>query len=267
MTLAGSDLDRIYLFLSMWALCSARIGGFLAIFPLFSWLQLPRSLAAQVSAAIALPIAVLAPDGQIAWIKSLGALELMLYTCKELLVGFTLAMAAGLPFWVAFCAGELIDTYRGSTAGGLFDSAMGQESSVLGSTFMVMALGAFVATGGVGLMGAALFASYAYVPIDQLVPVWSGAKIANLGALGASVLAGGIGLAAAVLIALFCVDVATALATRQARQFQVFELSLNVKNFGFAVLMPGLTIAIFAVLVRDVGRVPELITSMAGLVR
>ena len=116
-------------------------------------------------------------------------------------------------------------------------------------------------------MGAALFASYAYIPIDHLVPVWSSAKIANLGALGASVLAGGIGLAAAVLIALFCVDVATALATRQARQFQVFELSLNVKNFGFAVLMPGLTIAIFAVLVRDVGRVPELITSMAGLVR
>jgi type III secretory pathway component EscT len=98
-----------------------------------------------------------------------------------------------------------------------------------------------------------------------LLSVWSEDRIERLGAIGASVLGGAIGLAAALLLGMFCVDVATGFATRNARQFQLNELSMAVKNLAFASLLPILSAALLATVLRDLTRIPDLIRAMLDL--
>jgi type III secretion protein T len=125
-------IDRIFPFLATWMIVGGRFLGFAMVFPLFSWLNLSPIVRAAFAAAMAAPIAYhewTSPT----FAKTLTAVDLAALTSKELFLGLLIGLLAGLPFWAAQNCGELIDTYRGSSAGNLFDPSLTTETSELGA--------------------------------------------------------------------------------------------------------------------------------------
>ena len=73
-------------------------------------------------------------------------------------------------------------------------------------------------------------------------------------------------IAGVVLIALFSIDLAFGLAARSIRQFQVFELSLNVKNLAFVILLPLLAFPLFKIIEAQI-RPLENLDNLLGLLK
>ena len=64
--------------------------------------------------------------------------------------------------------------------------------------------------------------------------------------------------AGVILIALFSIDLAFGLAARSIRQFQVFELSLNLKNLAFVILLPLLAYPLFRIIETKISSLENL---------
>jgi type III secretion protein T len=248
-----------------WAFVSARFIGLSIVFPLFSWLNISFTVRFAFSAAMALPLLQLvleAPE-----LKSAPAWQLSVLVAKEVLIGAVIGLVAGVPFWLAQSAGEVIDTYRGSSAGNLFDPSLTTETSELGTAFILSALALFVWSSGFSSLIAVLMGSYIVWPPFEAFPIPSGDQMRAVAGIVGQNLEGAIGMAGVMLLCLFTAELALGFMSRSARQFQVFELSMAFKNLFFAVLMPLLIAAILALIMRELNKLqwlPEWLRLMRG---
>lgn len=259
--------DTVLPWIVVWSVMSARFIGVALVFPLFSWLNLPMTLRFGFAAAMGLPLLPALMASDLPAIKALSASSIGLLGAKEVFLGVMIGTLAGLPFWMAQSGGEIVDTYRGSSAGGLFDPSLTTETSELGTAFMLAALAVLIWGGGMAILVAAVFGSYGLWPPLALVPELGPNAAAYMGQLLNSSLVTAIGIAGTLLVLLFAVDLALGLTSRSSRQFQVFELSLNIKNLTFAVMLPILILPILHLIGKETDAIRRVLATISELAR
>jgi type III secretion protein T len=246
-------IDKLFPFLAAWMVVGGRFLGFAMVFPLFSWLNLAPIVRAAFAAAMAAPIAyheLRYPT----FTKTLNAWDLTALTSKELFIGLLIGLLAGIPFWAAQNCGELIDTYRGSSAGNLFDPSLTTETSELGAGLILAALAVLIWSGGMFDVLAQVYLSFQVWPPFSFFPVLERGAALIAGGLVAKQLLMALGFSGAILMTLFAVDLALALMGRSTRQVQVFDISLVLKNLALVLLLPLIGGALITIIAREVTR-------------
>lgn len=218
------------------ALLVARISAFVQVFPAFTRLGLSGLVRSSLALVLALPLVPFAFGDAVA-VADVGGLHGMAVALKEAAVGAVFGVFAGLPFWVAEAAGDLVDEQRGSQAA-LHPSPLGEEQSTpLGTLFVLVLLYLFYAGGGLPLLLDAFFESYRVWPLDRFLPRLDPAGGAALLRLLDRSLRLAILFAAPLLLAMLATELALGLMARNAGQLNVFELALAVKSLVLALML------------------------------
>jgi type III secretion protein T len=256
------------LYLIAAAVSVARIGGLIAIFPGFTRLGLSGSLRGAVALVLTL---LLIPAVKDAWVQSApsdGEAALLIF--KETIIGLTIGLVLGIPFWAADAAGSFLDLQRASTLATLFDPSQTEESSITATLFTLMSLALFYGAGGFTLTLGTLYDSYTIWPVGRFLPLFS----ADAGTLFLGILdrifSMGLMLVIPLVLILLVADIALALLARAAPQLQVFDLSLSVKNLLIVILLVPYLSFLVSYLKQDIGWLLEirpLFESIRGLVQ
>lgn len=224
-----------YPFISAAALTVSRALGLVLITPAFSRLGLTGLLRSAVAVAISIPVFLPVFD-DLARLPERSGFLLAGLMIKELLVGATVGLLFGIPFWAAEVAGELVDLQRGSTSSQLVDPG-GTETGVTATLLAITLITLFFMSGGFVLMVDGFYHSYRLWPATAFTPLIATAALEALLAVLDQVMRLGVLLVTPLIIALLIADTMLAYLSRMAPQLHVFDLSLSVKNLIFAFLM------------------------------
>lgn len=246
------------------AMPAARMLGVFTVLPIFTRLGLTGLLRGGVALALALP---LAPGLQAAAgpVIAGGGAALSVLLVKEALVGLVIGLVAGVPFWAAQTAGDLLDQQRGSQSA-LAPDPSGEESGVSGTLLLLTSAVVFLGAGGLRLLQEGVFESYALWPATSPLPAFSAeAGVRALGALD-RLLAGGLVLASPLLVAMLLAEVSLGLVGRFAPQLNVFDLALAVKGIVHAVGLPIYALVLVGYLADGLAPLARLSAELRGFV-
>jgi type III secretion protein T len=256
------------LYLVAAAVSIARIGGLMAVFPGFTRLGLSGVLRGSVALILTF---LLIPAVKEAWTQSAPSLgEAALLIFKETIIGLTIGLVLGIPFWAADAAGSFLDLQRASTLATLVDPSQAEETGVTATLFTLLSLALFYGAGGFTLTLGTLYDSYTIWPVGRFLPLFS----ADAGALFLGMLdrifSMGLMLVIPLLLILLVADISLALLARAAPQLQVFDLSLSVKNLLIVVLFVPYLSFLVSYMKQDIGWLMEarpFLETIRGLVQ
>jgi type III secretion protein T len=161
-------------------------------------------------------------------------LEFILLCVKELFIGFVLTLFVSVPFYMAECAGVLIDFLRGSSALQVTNPVMQSQSSDIGLLYNFILIVIFYQIDGPFYFFNALFDTYTLIPADAWLPVhffsfgnyfwqavWSCIN---------RIIAVAIQLSAPSLLAILMTEMFLGIANRLAPQVQIAFLGMSLKS-------------------------------------
>jgi type III secretion protein T len=213
----------------------ARTAGLIIVMPAFTRLGLTGTLKAATALAFALPIVPMvaaALASEQLTVTTIAALSL-----KEVFIGIVIGVVLGVPFWAAEAAGDMLDLQRGSTAASLLDPSSTAEEGITGTLFGLIMVALYFGSGGLPLTLRTVYESYGIWPVGSVFPSLTVAASLFFVSLLDNVVTMGLVLVAPIVIFMLLTDLLLALVSRAAPQFNVFALSLNVKNLVFALLL------------------------------
>lgn len=218
------------------AIATARALGMVVVTPAFNRLGMTGLLRSAVAVVLSLPV-VPAIFQILSSTEAPGTLMIAGMMVKELVIGLLIGLVFGVPFWAAEVAGELIDLQRGSTMAQLADPVGTTEVGITSTLFSITLIALFFTTGGFTLLLDGLYRSYETWPaLEWLPPLAPGDGTAVLMLLD-RVMQIGLRMIAPLVIAILVADLMLAYLARMSPNLHVFDLSLAVKNFVFALLM------------------------------
>ena len=141
-----ASIKDIQLYLLAGSFALARLIGFMLLMPLFSRVPLSGLLRNGVALALAVPVFPMIVSKLTT--ADISMALIVVYIFKEVVVGVTLGLAMGIPFWAAEAAGDILDLQRGSTMGTLIDPMMTHETSATGTLLAIVMLSTYLAAGG-----------------------------------------------------------------------------------------------------------------------
>ena len=228
-----ADYHRLII---VWALAAIRMGAAMEILP---------AMASSMISGTARRVAVLAfsvllvpyvqagmPAGE------LPTPYLAMLAAKEAVIGFLLGFFAAIPFYVAENVGNLIDNQRGATMGEVYSPLSGAQVSTTGIFFTQLVSTIFFVSGAVFVFLAAVYKSYAILPIFECsLRVSAATPVFILNTLD-SMMATTFIIAAPIVILMFLATIGLGFVNRTAPQLNVFFLSMPIKSaIGVAVLV------------------------------
>lgn len=231
-----SMLEVAYPMLAAAGLAASRALGLVMITPAFNRLGLSGMLRSGVAVVISVPM-MLPVLTELSALRDYGALFLAALMVKELLIGLTIGLLFGIPFWAAEVAGELVDLQRGSTMAQLVEPLGVEESGVTSTLLSITLITLFFMSGGFILMVDGFYHSYGLWPVTTFTPVIAASALDALLAVLDQVMRIGVLMVAPLVLALLVTDVMLAYLCRLAPQMNIFDLSLSLKNLIFAFLM------------------------------
>ena len=165
-------------------------------------------------------------------------LDLFLLIGKEALIGYLLAYVCACLFYVALCAGTIIDNQRGASQAQEADPLAGAESSPLCTILLLAMVTLFFSSGAFMNFLAIFYSTYNLWPPTLLLPafLYPNVSIFAIESLDFLMLNALLICAPFVLVALMC-DVALGLMNRFAPQLNVFILSMPIKSGVCALLI------------------------------
>jgi len=248
------------------ALIVARPLGFIIVFPLFSWLGLQGMIRNVTALAFGSPFLFMIYTQISAAPETFPAEYLTMLAGKEFLVGVTLGVILGVPFWGAEMAGTYVDVYRGSSSATVVSPDQMSEPLVSGAVFSIALVAIFLSMGGLRMVLGVLYESYAIWPFFQIVPKITGdiypIFIELLGTVARIALA----LGAPLLISMFVAELALAFTSRFAPQINIFDAMLSLKNIVFLVMLPPYLYLLARYYGSDVLDLPGLVNILRKLV-
>jgi type III secretion protein T len=156
---------------------------------------------------------------------------------KEITVGVVIGLVLGVPFWAAEAAGDILDLQRGSSLATVVDPNSTTETSITGTMLGLIIVALYYVSGGLFMTLRALYASYDIWPISRFLPLFGPNAGQLLLGLLDEIITMGLMLVVPIVICLFLADILLALVSRAAPHFNIFALSLAVKNLVFATLL------------------------------
>jgi flagellar biosynthesis protein FliR len=174
----------------------------------------------------------------------LQLLGMFLMALKEVAMGLLMGFATGLIFAGVTFAGELMGYDLGLSMASEFDPETGATNPVLGQFLQLVLMLVFLSINGHHFVLQALRLSYDAVPIGALSI--STALTDRMLSLTGLIFAIGIKLAAPILVSSFLINVALAVMTRVAPQFNVFMINFPLKIVvGLVVLMTSAPLMVY----------------------
>lgn len=222
------------------ALLLARISGFFAVLPIFSWRALPvrvrAGIALLVTVFFAMVIPVDLPPVQAHWLAA------SLLMTRELLCGLTLGLAANLVFLAAQQGGRIAARQMGFAEAGIIDPSSGEQEQPLGLFFQMCFALFFLVAGGHRLLLIIIARSYESFPVGSTPAAGPAAE--GLIQAGSAMLLFGLKLAAPVLAAFLVMSVVLAVLARVLPEMNILLTSLPLRVglglFMAAAIMPSL---------------------------
>ena len=200
---------------------SIRAAGFVVASPIF------KAIPASGRAALVLVLGYAFADP----VTDAGDLGMLLVGgFTNAAVGLSLGFLTGLIFYIFTVAGSLIDFTSSLSAASIFDPMAGQQVTIFGRMFNIMAMALFLVLGGDRLLASGLAVSFEAVAIDGTISLSGGLAEIGVTLLGRMMIAA-IELAMPALAALFIAEVVLGIAARFAPQSNVFLIGLPVKIF------------------------------------
>jgi len=242
--------------LTLYALVLARVAplGFLA-----PWIALRDApVLVRTATMLALTAAMAPLAAASAHALPIGAFAFGVAVLREVSTGTLFAVAAALPFWALDWTGRLIDTWRGASLAEVLAPPTGENTSPLGTLYLLLGVVIFLALGGHRLALEAFVEGLSNAPVGAPVAV-HGLGQAVLGSvrLSADALAFAVALAAPAAVSLVLVEIALGLIARAAPQVPVFFAGMPLRaGVGLAAALLGLAIV--------VGRLPDAFRDALG---
>ena len=230
-----TSLEQIYTYLIAAGLALSRIVGVMAVLPTFTRLGVTGLLRNGIALAVTIPMVpvIAATFGT----EPLTFGKIATLGFKEITVGVVIGLVLGVPFWAAEAAGDILDLQRGSSLATVIDPSSTTEASITGTFLGLVIVALYYVSGGLFMTLRALYASYGIWPISRFLPLFGlDAGRLLLGILD-EIMAMGLMLVVPIVICLFLADILLALVSRAAPHFNIFALSLAVKNLVFATLL------------------------------
>lgn len=162
---------------------------------------------------------------------------------KEVFFAVLLGFVAGMLFFGAQAAGNMVDNQRQLANAQIFNPGIGSQASLFGVFYYQLTIVIFLLVGGHRLIIRALASSFASVPLLQLpqIPPGVGPVLDLVLKLSADIFIIALQLGAPVLVAIFIADIILGLTNRVAPMVNVFEMGFNIKGF-LGVLMVYLSL-------------------------
>lgn len=231
--------DAMRLGMMTLVLSIARMGALMYVFPLFTRTGIQAGflrggLAFGLSIPVMPIVAIEMLEGGTPDIYGLIALS-----GKEALIGMMIGLVAGIPFWAASAAGNIIDFQSGASAASIVDPNAGEDTTPLGVYFFYLFAAVF--------LGAGLFTETVLAPLYDSFTVWRASapwpnlEIANAGLvleLLSGILKGALILALPIVMILLLLELGLAIATRFVPQINVFFLAMSLKTLLNIIMLP-----------------------------
>ncbi len=224
-----------------WLLVLARVGGVFLYAPLLSSASVPVQARALLACALA---AALYPALLGAGMAPLGAVDLAtmgVLVLGEVLVGLVLGAMAAIPVLAAQVAGVIMGQQLGLGLATVYNPTFDTDSDVMGELLMYLALGIFIAAGGLEVVLITLARTYERVPVGGML----GAEMGSALGVVVGLLRSGFELALRVSAPVLCILTVETLASsfimRTVPQLNVLTIGFAVKVvIGMGVLVAAL---------------------------
>ncbi len=243
------------------ALLAARLGPIAVLAPFASVRGTPALVRLAIGLAIALAMAPVAASSAMVPHDALG---FALAIGRELIVGGTFALAAGLPFHAIDFGGRLADTIRGASLAEVISPYAEERTSPLGDLHTLACVAAFFALGGHRLVVRAIADGLVDVPLGGPTEASVYASVAH-GAV--ALISSAIGLAASLAApafgAVLLAEIAMGVLARTAPQVPVFFAAMPLR----AAVGLAAAVLVLAVLVREPGLLATGVDEGARLLR
>lgn len=233
----------------------ARFSGLMLLMPLFSRVRLTGLLRNALGlgfAVPAIPMIVSVLDR-----SEMTTTFVIAYLMKEVIVGLTIGLAMGVPFWAAEAAGDILDLQRGSTLGSLIDPMMTHETSATGTLLTIVMVALYLAAAGLEITLHSVYASYDLWPIDRFLPIFSSDTGAIFLGLLDRIFSMALTMVFPLVICILLSDIVLAFVARASPQLNVFALSLIVKTLVFSLVFVLYAAFLIAYMHRELGFLNE----------
>lgn len=222
---------------------AARPVGIMLVLPVFTRPQIGGLIRGCLAVALELPYLAHIADGLKELDPDTRLLKIPLLGLKETCVGLLIGALLSIPLWSLQAVGEFIDTQRGiSSVVTPADPSTRSQASATGLLIGTTAITIFVVTGGLQTMISGLYGSYLVWPAYQLGPTLSMQGTLELWGVLDSIIRTAVLVSGPVVAFLLLADISALLLGRFAPQFNPRDLSLTIKNIGFAIVMVTYTI-------------------------
>jgi type III secretion protein T len=238
-------------------LSAARPLAFIFVLPLFTRFGLQQGL---IQGAVMVAFAAPVLPSVTAGLQVLPELEIAVLSgliFKELLIGVIMGLVLGLPLWAVVAAGDMIDMQRGASMATIVDPSGGEESTLTGTLFFLIAALVLITAGWfTEVLLSSLYGSYLTWPVLEALPELNPA--AGVGALRIldGLMETGLVLAIPVLAPLLLAEIALGLAGRYTQQINVMFIAMSLKQVIYILILPVYYAALLYYLqgtIRDIG--------------
>jgi flagellar biosynthetic protein FliR len=206
-------------------LATVRTSAWLIICPPFNGRLLPGTVKGLLAFALAMPmvpkLAASAP--------SLDAASLLVSAVEQAVIGLALGFVTSLFFAAIQAAGDLIDFFGGFSVAQAFDPFSGQQSSVFGRFYRLIAVTLLFVTDAYQLVIRGFLNSFDTLPLDGAFSLANLNKLLTHG-LGEMFMSA-LQIAGPLIAVLFVTDVALGLLNRVAPSLNAFALGFPAKIF------------------------------------
>ncbi len=216
---ADSLLPHVPAFLAV----VSRLAGLFVFAPILSSSMLPAKVKAFLAIALGLAVyPTLNLSGNVP--LRLDLLDLAPAMATEALIGVTVGLIAGLPLMAVQMGGMLMGQQMGMGLASVYNPATDTENESLGQLLFFLAMGVFLAMGGLDAMVKAMVVSFATVPVGGFTS--GDSPLALVTGLVASGFELAVRVSAPALCILSAETVASGLLMKTAPQ-------MNIMSFGF----------------------------------
>ncbi|MGB3836058.1 flagellar biosynthetic protein FliR [Castellaniella sp.] len=215
-------LDQLYGWINNFLWPLFRIGGLVAMAPIFGEATVPVRIKVGLAVVLTLVVAPLIGPMPAVVPSSYAGLLIAL---QQVLIGMALGFCMRLIFTAAMMAGEFVGLPMGLAFASFFDPATGANTAVLSRLINLVALLMFLAVNGHLLMLDGLVRTFDLLPVGASLNAngW-GALMEWSGQLWIS----GILLALPVLIVLLAINLSLGILNRTAQQLSIFAVGFPI---------------------------------------
>ncbi|WP_240375325.1 flagellar biosynthetic protein FliR [Bacillus piscicola] len=229
-------MDQLPLFL----LVFVRVLAFFSSMPLFSYRNVPAVFKVGLAVFFAFIIMFTIDAGDVAVNSSF-----LLLILKELLVGLSIGLLAGILIYAIQVAGMFLDISLGFLVANVIDPQTGAQSPLMGGFLYTFALMFLLAVDGHHVVMDGIYYSYEFIPLDQLtLPFGREAVIKHVVESFGKMFTIAFQMSFPIIGSLFLVDIALGMMSRAVPQMNVFVVGLPLKIFAGLPLL-AITLPVF----------------------